>query len=241
VVKLVFQPICSLEQQRGREKRGTAYRRGRRRRRFHELGSGEGGEWWLRPVQGRRSSGQPFYRRPREGERQSSAGAGEVHSASFNAAQRRRRDLTAGGGTGEYTVKRRGRAVPNFPVRRGDGRGDDDGGDDDQSYARRSTKRLTGGAGLPVGGSARERERLAGGAGSSAREREGAERAARARETSRKWVERGRRAGARGGGEAAATWAGFSPARGEGFLFFFLFSYSYFHFCIFFLNNLFSR
>jgi hypothetical protein len=38
--------------------------------------------------------------------------------------------------------------VPNFPVRRGDGRGD--GG---ESYAR-TTTRLTGGAGLPAGGSA---------------------------------------------------------------------------------------
>jgi hypothetical protein len=183
-------------------------------------------------VQGRRSSGQPFYRRPREGERQSSAGAGEVHSASFNAAQRRRRDLTAGGGTGEYTVKRRGRAVPNFPVRRGDGRGDDDGGDDDQSYARRSTKRLTGGAGLPVGGSARERERLAGGAGSSAREREGAERAARARETSRKWVERGRRAGARGGGARGRDMGWIQSSKGGGFSFFlfiFLFLFPFLH------------
>jgi hypothetical protein len=77
-----------------------AYRRGRRRRRFRELGSGEGGDWWLRPVRGRRCSGRPFYRRLREGERWSSAGAGEVHSAGINAAQRRRRDLTAGGGTG---------------------------------------------------------------------------------------------------------------------------------------------
>jgi hypothetical protein len=80
----------------GREKRGTAYRRGRRRRRFRELGSGEGGEWWLRPVRGRRCSRRPFYRRPTEGVRRSSAGAGEVHSTGINAAQRRRRDLTAG-------------------------------------------------------------------------------------------------------------------------------------------------
>jgi hypothetical protein len=101
VVKLVGQPNCSLDQQRGREKRGTAYRRGRRRRRFRELVSGEGGEWWLRLVRGRRCSGRPFYRRPREGERRSSAGAGEVHSAGINAAQRRRRDLTARDGTGQ--------------------------------------------------------------------------------------------------------------------------------------------
>jgi hypothetical protein len=71
--------------------------------------------------------------------------------------------------------------VPNSLVRRGDGRGDGDGGDGGESYARRTTKRLTGGAGLPAGGSARERERLAGGAGSSARERGGSGAAARAR------------------------------------------------------------
>jgi hypothetical protein len=159
VVKLVGQPNCSLDQQRGREKRGTAYRRGRRRRRFRELGSGEGGEWWLRPMRGRRCLGRPFYRCPREGERRSSAGAGEVHSAGINAAQRRRRDLTAegGGGTGEYMVKRRGRAVPNFPVQRGDGRGDGDGGHGGKPYARRTTKRLTGGAGLLAAGGTRER------------------------------------------------------------------------------------
>jgi hypothetical protein len=50
--------------------------------------------------------------------------------------------------------------VPNSPVRRGDGRGDgdggdDDGGDDSASYAWKTTKRLTGGAGLPARGSAR--------------------------------------------------------------------------------------
>jgi hypothetical protein len=104
-------------------------------------------------VRGRRCLGRPFYRSLREEERRSTAGAGEVHSAGINAAQRRRRDLTAGGGTDEYTVKRRGRAVPNFPVRRGDGRGDGDGGDGGESYTRTTTW-LTGGAGLPAGGSA---------------------------------------------------------------------------------------
>jgi hypothetical protein len=39
-MKLVGQPNCSLDQQRGREKRGTSYRRGRRRRRFREIGLG---------------------------------------------------------------------------------------------------------------------------------------------------------------------------------------------------------
>jgi hypothetical protein len=60
-------------------------------------------------VRGRRCPGRPFYRRPREGERRSSAGAGEVHSAGINAAQRRRRDLTAGAVPGKDAVKRRGR------------------------------------------------------------------------------------------------------------------------------------
>jgi hypothetical protein len=60
-------------------------------------------------VRGRRCLGRPFYRRPREGERRSSAGADEVHSAGINAAQRRRRDLTAGAVSGKDVVKRRGR------------------------------------------------------------------------------------------------------------------------------------
>jgi hypothetical protein len=47
-------------------------------------------------------------------------------------------------------------AVSIYPVRRGDGRGDDDGGDGGASYARKTTKRLTGGAGLPARGSVRE-------------------------------------------------------------------------------------
>jgi hypothetical protein len=106
VAKLIGLSICSLVQLRGRKMRGKAYRRGRRRRRFRELGSGEGGKWWLRPVRGRRCSGRPFYRRPREGERWSSAGAGEVHSAGINAAQRRRRDLTAGAVPGKDAIKR---------------------------------------------------------------------------------------------------------------------------------------
>jgi hypothetical protein len=78
-------------------------------------------------------------------------------------------------------------AVSNSPVRRGDGRGDDDGGDSDggdggASYARKTTKRLTGGAGLPARGSAREG--VAGRWGRLVSEREGGEcgAAARARE-----------------------------------------------------------
>jgi hypothetical protein len=64
--------------------------------------------------------------------------------------------------------------VPNFSVRRGDGRGDGVmegtvvGGDRDKPYVGRTTGRLTGGAGLPAGvsgesdwrvGSTHQRER----------------------------------------------------------------------------------
>jgi hypothetical protein len=106
VAKPIGLTNCSLDQQRGREKRGEAYRRGRRRWCFCELGSGEGGEGWLRPVRGRKCLGRPFYRCPREGEWRSSADAGEVHSAGINAAQRRRRDLTMGAVQGKGTIKR---------------------------------------------------------------------------------------------------------------------------------------
>jgi hypothetical protein len=122
--------------------------------------------------------------------------------------------------------------VPKFPVRRGDGRGDDDGGDDGESYARRTTKRLTGGAGLPAGGSARERAAGRWGWLVSERER-GSGAAARARESGPTMGRKGGEARARGG-EAAAAWAASSPSRGERvFSFYFLFSNSYFHFCIF--------
>jgi hypothetical protein len=87
---------------------------------------------------------------------------------------------------------------------------------------RRTTKWLTAGAGLPVGVSVRERGRLAGGVGLSARERERAQGGlARAREHARN----GPRGGSRGreGGKVVAAWAGFSPARGEGFSFSFYF------------------
>jgi hypothetical protein len=101
-------------------------------------------------------------------------------------------------------------AVPNFPVRRGDG---------GASYARKTT-RLTGGAGLPVRGSARERgaDRW----GWLAREREGGERASGC---------------ARGSGPAIGPKGGragrFGPAGGKSFFFFFLFSITHFHFCSF--------
>jgi hypothetical protein len=123
--------------------------------------------------------------------------------------------------------------VPNFLVRRGDGRGDGDGGDDSESYARRTTKRLTGGSGLPAGGSARERAAGRWGRLVSERERErGSGAAALARERASNGPKGRRSAGARG--EAAAAWAGSSPARGErvfSFTFYFLIPISIF--CIF--------
>jgi hypothetical protein len=122
-------------------------------------------------------------------------------------------------------------AVPNSPVRRGDGRGDDDGGDSGESYARRTTKRLTGGAGRPARGSTREG--AAGRWGRLVSEREGGEQGGCARaEAGRQWAVR-RECGREGGEEAAAAWAESNPARGERvFSFYFLIPIS--HFCIFF-------
>jgi hypothetical protein len=183
-------------------------------------------------VRGGRCPGRPFYRRPREGERRSSAGAGEVHSAGINAAQRRRRDLTAG----QYWARTRSSgedgAVPNSLVRRGDGRGDGDGGDDGASYAGRTTKRLTSGAGLLARGTAREG--VAGRWGWLVSEREGGERGAAARAgAGRPVMGRKGETRARGGGKAAVAWAGFGPGGRRAFLFFFLFSNSHFHFCFY--------
>jgi hypothetical protein len=87
-----------------------------------------------------------------------------VHSAGVNAAQRRRRDRTAGG-----AVQGRGRcgedgAVPNFPVRRGDGRGDGArkrtvaGGDRDEAV-RGEDDEVTDWWGQSTSGSDRERGR----------------------------------------------------------------------------------
>jgi hypothetical protein len=134
--------------------------------------------------------------------------------------------------------------VPNSPVRQGDGRGDSDGGDDDggdsgESYARRTTKRLTGGAGRLARGS--EREGAAGRWGRLVRERKGGEWGGCAcAGAGWQWAVRGG-AGARGG-----RWPrhGLKSAQqgGKCFLFFFLFSNSYFPFLyLFLLNNLFIR
>jgi hypothetical protein len=114
-----------------------------------------------------------------------------------------------------------------LPVRRGDG----DGGDGGASYARKTTW-LTGGAGLPVRGSARERG--AGRWGWLARERERGKRAggfARGLANGPKGGCAGAREG-EGGRDMGQIW----PSRGEkAFSFFFLFSITHFHFCSFFL------
>jgi hypothetical protein len=70
------------------------------------------------------------------------------------------------------------------------------GGDRDESYAGRTTKRLTGGAGLPAGVSARER--AAGGWGRLVSERERG--AAACVEAGRKWAEGGGGSRGRKGG-----------------------------------------
>jgi hypothetical protein len=120
-------------------------------------------------------------------------------------------------------------AVPNSPVRRGDGRGDGDGGDDGASYVGRTTKRLTIGAGLPARGSAREG--VTGRWGRLVSERGGGERgaAAHARERAGNGPKGGNTgARRRGGGHGMGR---IRPYRGEeSFLFFFLFSNSHFHF-----------
>jgi hypothetical protein len=167
-------------------------------------------------VRGRRCPGRPIYRRLRGGERRSSAGSGEVHSADINVAQRRRRDLTAGAVPGKDAVKRRGRGGAELScAERGWARGrrwrgwrcvvreeDDDAAD---RWGRPTSERERARErGWPVG-LARQRERARG-----ARER------LRARERAGYWAER-REARARGRGEAVAAWAGFGPAGGGEF------------------------
>jgi hypothetical protein len=127
-------------------------------------------------------------------------------------------------------------AVPNSPVRRGDGRGDGDGGDDGASYVGRTTKRLTSGAGLPARGSAREG--VTGRWGRLVSERGGG--SAERLHTRGSGPAMGRKGEtrARGGGEAATAWVGFGPTGGRRafyFSFYFLIPISIF------LNNLFSR
>jgi hypothetical protein len=70
------------------------------------------------------------------------------------------------------------------------------GGDRDEPYAGRTTRRLTGGAGLPAGVSARER--AAGGWGRFVNERERERRAGWRARGSRPEMGRGRGGGSRG-------------------------------------------
>jgi hypothetical protein len=122
--------------------------------------------------------------------------------------------------------------VPNSSCVARGWRGDGDGGDGGASYARKTT-RLTGGAGLPVRGSAREREAGRWGWLAREREKEGSARAASRAGVGRLFGRkedaraRGRGGGGRGMGQ---IW----PSRGEkSFFFFFLFSITHFHFCPF--------
>jgi hypothetical protein len=220
-----------MDRQRGREKRGTAHRGGRRwRRLFHELCSDEGGEEWPRPVWGRRGSGRPFYRRAREGERWSFAAPVSLHSAAHKCRT-------------EPPMRHHGGAVPARTLVKG-GRTERcqtslcgektekgteamAGGDRDEGTTGKTTKRLTSGATLPVGVIASEAmDGAADGWGRLVSERERERRAGwRARAgAGRKWA-KGRESWARGGRRAAAAWAEFSPAEGgKGFsLFLFIF------------------
>jgi hypothetical protein len=102
------------------------------------------------------------------------------------------------------------------------------GGDRDEPYAGRTTKRLTGGAGLPAGVSTRERAAGRWGRLVSERERERARSGCARVGAGRQWAEGG-------GGSAGARGErlprhGLDSAQLGGFLFFFLFSNSYIHF-----------
>jgi ATP-dependent RNA helicase DeaD len=182
-------------------------------------------------VRGRRCPGRPFYRRPREG----SGGARRAPVRCTAPALMPHSGDDETSRWGRYRARTRSSgedgAVPNSPVRRGDGRGDDDGGDGGVSYVRKTTKRLTGGAGLLARGSAREG--VAGRWGRLVSEREGGEHRAATRAQER--ADNGPKGGSagargRGGGRGMGQ---IQPSRGESFLFFFLFSNSHFHFCFF--------
>jgi hypothetical protein len=86
------------------------------------------------------------------------ADAGELHSAGINAAQRRRRDSTAGAVPASTLVKGGTRRCQTSLCGEKTEEGTEvmAGGDRGEPYAGRTTKRLTGGAGPPVGASARE-------------------------------------------------------------------------------------
>jgi hypothetical protein len=131
--------------------------------------------------------------------------------------------------------------VPNSSCVARGWRGGGDGGDGGASYARKTT-RLTGGAGLPVRGSARERGWQVGLACQRERRR-GARGRLRAREWAGYWAERrmrGREGGGGGGGHGMGQiW----PSRGDKSFFFFLFIFnnSFPFLSLFFLNKSFSR
>jgi hypothetical protein len=163
----------------------------------------------------------------------------------FNVAQQRRRDRTVG----RYRARTRSSgedgAVPNFSVRRGDGRGDEamEGtvveGDRDEPYAGRTTGRLTGGAGLPAGVSAQESDGESGWRVGSARqrERESTGRAGARVEAGRRWAERGSRG--REGGKRPRHGLDLAQLGGERVsLFLFIFQFLYpFLYRFFLLNN----
>jgi hypothetical protein len=182
-------------------------------------------------VRGRSCPGRPFYRCPRGGERRSSAGAGEVHSAGINVAQRRRLDSTAGRYWARTWSSDEDGAVPNSScAARGWARGqrwrgrrcvvreeDDDAAD---RWGRpASVRERARGRGWQVG-LACQRER-----------RRGARRRLRAREWAGYWAER-RTRGREGEGRRPRHGPNLAQ-QGGSFFFFFLFSITHFYFCSF--------
>jgi hypothetical protein len=86
-------------------------------------------------------------------------GAGELHSASHNCRTAPPTRPHGGGGTGEYVGQGGGTGRCQTSLcgeKTEEGTEVMAGGDRGEPYAGRTTKRLTGGAGLPVGASARE-------------------------------------------------------------------------------------
>jgi hypothetical protein len=129
-------------------------------------------------------------------------------------------------------------AVPNFSVRQGDGQveaameGTVVGGDRDEPYAGRTTRRLTGGAGLPAGVRARESGGESGWRVGSARQREREIAQGRLART-RKQAGNGPRGGSRGreGGRSGRGMGWIKPSQGgEGFSFYFYFIITIYNF-----------
>jgi hypothetical protein len=183
----------------------------------------------------RGARGGPFIGAQGEG----SGGAGRtpmrLHSAGVNVAQRRRRDRTTGG-----AVQGRGRcgkdgAVPNFPVRRGGGRGDGArkrtvaGGDRDEAVCGEDDG-MADWWGPPASGSGHERGR---GAGTD----EWGRRVRGERARARSGPKMGRGGGCRERERGRRPRRGLETAQpgGEGFLFF---SKFHFYFCIPFFEQL---